>query len=105
MVVALACGMCLRHSSMQRLRKKCLFVHKRTCGRTRPSGNESHLRDTGCKFTSAKGLVRDTLCDGHWKVLTSDPCVAYNETEVSLVPFHGDDFLAEGHDSSLDKLR
>ena len=30
-------------------------------------------------------LVRDTLCDGHWKVLTCVPCVAYNETEDSLV--------------------
>ena len=49
-------------------------------------------------------LVRETLCDGHWKVLTYVPCVAYNETEDSLVMFHGDDFLAEGHDSSLDKL-
>ena len=49
-------------------------------------------------------LVRETLCDGHWKVLTCVPCVAYNETEDSLVMFHGDDFLAEGHDSSLDKL-
>ena len=49
-------------------------------------------------------LVRETLCDGHWKVLTCVPCVAYNKTEDSLVTFHGDDFLAEGHDSSLDKL-
>ena len=49
-------------------------------------------------------LVRETMCDGHWEVLTCVPCVAYNETEVSLVMFHGDDFLAEGHDSSLDKL-
>ena len=48
--------------------------------------------------------VRETLRDGHWKVLTSVPRVAYNETEDSLVMFHGDDFLAEGHDSSLDKL-
>ena len=36
-------------------------------------------------------LVRETLCDGHWKVLTCVPCVAY-------------EFLAEGHDSSLEKL-
>ena len=49
-------------------------------------------------------LVRETLCDVHWKVLTCVPCVAYNETEDSLALFHGDDFLAEGHDSSLDKL-
>ena len=49
-------------------------------------------------------LMRETLCDGHWKVITSVPCVAYSETEDSLVMFHGDDFLAEGHDSSLDKL-
>ena len=49
-------------------------------------------------------LVRETLCDSDWKVLTSVPCVAYNETEDSLVVFHGDDFMAEGHDSSLDKL-
>ena len=35
-------------------------------------------------------LVRETLCDGHWKVLTSVRCVAYNETEDSLVMFHGD---------------
>ena len=44
-------------------------------------------------------LVRETLCDGHWKVLICVPCVVYNETEDSLVMFHGDDFLAEGHDS------
>ena len=50
-------------------------------------------------------LVQETLCDGHWKVLTCVPCVAYNETEDSLVMLHGDVFfLAEGHDSSLDKL-
>ena len=49
-------------------------------------------------------LVREALCDGHWKVLTCVPCVAYNETEDSLEMFHGDDFLAESHDSSLDKL-
>ena len=49
-------------------------------------------------------LVRETLCDGCWTVLTSVPCVTYNEKEDSLVMFHGDDFLAEGHDSSLDKL-
>ena len=30
--------------------------------------------------------------------------MAYNETEDSLVMFHEDDFLAERHDSSLDKL-
>ena len=24
-------------------------------------------------------LVRETLCDGHWKMLTSVPCVGYNE--------------------------
>ena len=49
-------------------------------------------------------LVRETLCDGHWTVLTSVPCVAYNETEDSLVVCHGDNILVEGHDSSLDKL-
>ena len=49
-------------------------------------------------------LMRETLCDGHWKVLTCVQCVAYNETEDSLVMFHGSDFLAEGHDSSLGKL-
>ena len=49
-------------------------------------------------------LVRETLCDGHQNVLTSVPCVAYTETEDSLVMFHRDDFLAEGHDSSLDEL-
>ena len=32
------------------------------------------------------------------------PCVAYNEKEDSLVSFHGEDVLVEGHDSSLDKL-
>ena len=48
--------------------------------------------------------MRETLCDGHWKVLTCVPFVAYNETEDSLVMFHGDDFLAEGRGSSLDKL-
>ena len=34
----------------------------------------------------------------------SVPCVAYNEKEDSLVMFHGGDFLAGVHDSSLDKL-
>ena len=60
----------------------------------------------GTQFASSRWhrLVRETLCDGHWNVLTSVPCVAYNETEGSLVLFHGDDFLAEGLDSSLDKL-
>ena len=38
-------------------------------------------------------FVRETLCDGHLKVLTSVPCVARNETEDSLVVFHGVDFL------------
>ena len=47
---------------------------------------------------------RDTLCDGHWKVRSGVPCVACNEKEDSVVLFHGDDFLAEGHDSSLDKV-
>ena len=36
--------------------------------------------------------------------VTCVPCVAYNENEDSLVLFDGDDFFAEGHDSSLDKL-
>ena len=30
--------------------------------------------------------------------------VLHNEKRESLVLFHGDDFLAEGHDSSKDKL-
>ena len=47
---------------------------------------------------------RDTLCDGHWKVRSGVLCVACNEKEDSVVLFHGDDFLAEGHDSSLDKV-
>ena len=38
------------------------------------------------------------------KFSQSVPCVACNETEDSLVVFHGDDFWAEGHDNSLDKL-
>ena len=38
-------------------------------------------------------FVRETLCDGHLKVLTSVPCVARNKTEDSLVVFHGVDFL------------
>ena len=49
-------------------------------------------------------MVRETLCGGHWKVLTSVPCVDYNEKEDSLVLFHGNGFLAECHDSFLDKL-
>ena len=49
-------------------------------------------------------LVRETLCDRHWKVLTSVRCVAYDGTEDSLAVFDGDDILGEGHDSSLDKL-
>ena len=32
-------------------------------------------------------LVRETLCDGHWRVLTSVLCVANNEKEDSLVFF------------------
>ena len=48
--------------------------------------------------------MRETLYDDDWTVLTSVSCVAYYEKEDSLVLFHGDDFLAEGHDSSLDKL-
>ena len=48
--------------------------------------------------------VRETLCDGQWKILTSVPCVGYNETEDSMVVIHGDDFVAESHDRSLDKL-
>ena len=65
---------------------------------------ECHVRDTGCKFKLER-LARETLCDGHWEVFTCVPCVAYNETEDSLVMFHGDDFLAEGHDSSAPCLR
>ena len=42
-------------------------------------------------------LVRETLCDGHWKVLTSVPCVAFSETEDSLLLFHGDDFFAKSN--------
>ena len=42
-------------------------------------------------------LVRETLCESHKKVHIS-------EKEESLVLFRGDDFLAEGHESSLDKL-
>ena len=49
-------------------------------------------------------LVRETLCHCQWKNLTSVPCVGYNETEDSVVVCHGDDFMAEGHVSSLDKL-
>ena len=51
-----------------------------------------------------KMLVREALSHGQWEVLTSVWCVAHNEKEDTLVLFHGDDFLAEGHDSSLDKL-
>ena len=32
------------------------------------------------------------------------PCLAHNEKEDSLVFFHGDDFNAESHDSSLDAV-
>ena len=49
-------------------------------------------------------MTGETLCDGRWKVLISVPCVACNEAEDSLVLFHGENFLAEGHVSSLDKL-
>ena len=49
-------------------------------------------------------MVRETLCHGHWWILTSVPCVAYNEKEASLVLFHGDDFLAKVHDSTLCEL-
>ena len=52
----------------------------------------------------SEDLARETLRDGHWKVRIGVPCFAYNEKEDSMVLFHGDDFLAEGHDSSLDKL-
>ena len=41
-------------------------------------------------------LVRDTMCDSHWNVLTIMPCVAYSEKEDSLVLLHGDDCLDQG---------
>ena len=47
--------------------------------------------------------MRETLNDAHWKILTSVTFVVHNEKEDPLL-FHGDDFFAEGHDSSLDKL-
>ena len=49
-------------------------------------------------------LVRERLCDSQWKILTSMPCVGYNETEGPLAMFHEDDFMTEGHDSALGKL-
>ena len=49
-------------------------------------------------------LVRGTLRDSQWKIIISMPSVGDNETEGPLVMFHKDDFVAEGHDSALDKL-
>ena len=50
-------------------------------------------------------LVRVTLRDGCWTVLTSVPCVAYNEKEESSVMFHGDGFFwLRVTTVSLDKL-
>ena len=49
-------------------------------------------------------LVRERLCDSQWEILTSMPCVGYNETEGPLAMFHEDDFMTEGHDSALGKL-
>ena len=60
---------------------------------------ESDVRDASCFFSLAR-QVRETVCDGCWTVLTSVPCVACSENEDSWVMFHGDDFLAEGHDFS-----
>ena len=48
--------------------------------------------------------VREVIAAGGWVPIWSMACVAYNATEDSLLIFHGDDFLAEGHDSTLDKL-
>ena len=48
--------------------------------------------------------VREVLLAGGWEPVWSVPCVCYNEKEDSMVLYHGDDFLGEGHDSSIDKL-
>lgn len=60
----------------------------------------------GTQIASAmwQKLVRETLENGGWLPLISTSCVAYNSKEDSLLIFHGDDFLAEGHDSTLDRL-
>ena len=43
--------------------------------------------------------VRETLCDGHRKVLTNVPCVAFNETKGLVGVVKRDDSFAESHDS------
>ena len=48
--------------------------------------------------------VREVIGAGGWEPIWSMACVAYNEKEDSMLIFHGDDFFAEGHDSTLDKL-
>ena len=65
---------------------------------------KDHVWNTSCEFTLGKASVRETLCESHKKVHISVPCVAYIEKEESLVLLRGDDFFAEGHESSLDKL-
>ena len=71
----------LRLVGVLRLRKKCLFVHHKTCGRTRPTGNLNAMYGTEDASSRWQSLVRETLCDGHCKVLTCVQCVAYNEIE------------------------
>ncbi len=49
-------------------------------------------------------LVRETLDLGGWSPLESIACVSYNAEADSMVVYHGDDFLAEGDDKTLDRL-
>ena len=65
---------------------------------------ESHVRDTGCKFTLAKVGARNSVQQPLGKFSQVYRVLLNNENEDSLVTFHGEDFLAEGHDSSLNKL-
>ena len=51
-----------------------------------------------------KPMYGTQVASSDWQRLASVPCVTYNENEDLLVSSHGDDFFAQGHDSSMDKL-
>ena len=49
--------------------------------------------------------MHEALCDGHWRVLTSVPCVLFTmRKKIRWCHFTETISFAEGHDSSLDKL-
>ena len=105
MAAASDCGMCRWHSSTQRLKEEVFVRPPKNVRKDKTIWRLLRaMYGTQVANSRWQRLVRETLCDGHLKVLTCVPCVAYNETDDSSVMCHGDDFLAEGHDSSLDKL-